>query len=81
MIPAFRRAALALATASSLWLAGPAHAKGPDSLADLSAQVSDAVVNISATQTLETKQRGKGGDAPGLPPGMGPGAPFDYFFV
>lgn len=79
MIPAFRRAALALATASSLWLAGPAHAKGPDSLADLSAQVSDAVVNISATQTLETKH-GKGGDRPGLPPGMGPGAPFDDLF-
>ena len=76
MTSAFRRAALALATATSLWLAGPASAKGPDSLADLSAQVSDAVVNISATQTVETKQR-KGGDGPGMPPGMGPGAPFD----
>ncbi|HEY8162635.1 MAG TPA: DegQ family serine endoprotease [Methylocystis sp.] len=79
MTSAFRRAALALATASSLWLVGPALAKGPDSLADLSAQVSDAVVNISATQTLETKSR-KGGDMPGLPPGMGPGAPFDDLF-
>ena len=76
MTSAFRRAALALATATSLWLAGPASAKGPDSLADLSAQVSDAVVNISATQTVETKQR-KGGDGPGMPQGMGPGAPFD----
>jgi serine protease Do len=51
----------------------PALAKGPDSLADLSAQVSDAVVNISATQTIDVK-RGKGAEnAPGLPPG----APFD----
>jgi len=32
----------------------PASAKGPDSLADLSAQVSDAVVNISATQSADT---------------------------
>ncbi len=81
MMPAFRRAALALATASSLWLAGPAFAKGPDSLADLSAQVSDAVVNISATQTVEAKRGKGGGEMPGLPPGMGgPGAPFDDLF-
>ncbi len=78
MTSAFRRAAMALATATSLWLAAPAWAKGPDSLADLSGQVSDAVVNISATQTVETKR--KGGDMPGLPPGMGPGAPFDDLF-
>ncbi|WP_036281071.1 Do family serine endopeptidase [Methylocystis sp. ATCC 49242] len=81
MTSAFRRAArFALATASALWLAAaPASAKGPDSLSELSAQVSDAVVNISATQTVETK-RGKGGDMPGLPPGMGPGGPFDDLF-
>jgi serine protease Do len=55
----------------------PASAKGPDSLADLSAQVSDAVVNISATQTGEAKHS-KGGEAqPGMPPG---GAPFDDLF-
>ncbi len=78
MTSALRRAAMALATATSLWLAAPAWAKGPDSLADLSNQVSDAVVNISATQTVETKR--KGGDMPGLPPGMGPGAPFDDLF-
>jgi serine protease Do len=59
----------------------PAAAKGPDSLADLATQVSDAVVNISATQMIEAK-RGKGGEAmPGMPPGMGgPGAPFDDLF-
>lgn len=78
MTPVFRRAAMALATATSLWLAAPASAKGPDSLADLSSQVSDAVVNISATQTVDAKR--KGGDMPGMPPGMGPGAPFDDLF-
>ncbi len=81
MTSAFRRAAFALAALSSLWLASPALAKGPDSLADLSTQVSDAVVNISATQTVETKRKSGGGDTPGLPPGMGgPGAPFDDLF-
>jgi len=54
----------------------PAAAKGPDSLADLATQVSDAVVNISATQMIEAK-RGKGGEAM---PGMPPGAPFDDLF-
>ncbi|GLI93612.1 DegQ family serine endoprotease [Methylocystis echinoides] len=74
---AFRRAAMAFAAATSLWLAAPASAKGPDSLADLSTQVSDAVVNISATQTVETKRKGGGGgEAPNLPPG----APFDDLF-
>jgi serine protease Do len=81
MISAFRRAAFGLATASTLFFAATAIAKGPDSLADLSAQVSDAVVNISATQTVENKRsNGKGGDNQGMPPGMGPGAPFDDLF-
>jgi len=50
-------------------------ARGPDSLADLSEQVSDAVVNISATQTMEEKSSG-GGNAPQLEPGT----PFDDLF-
>ena len=55
----------------------PAQAKGPDSLADLSAQVSDAVVNISATQSVDTNKHGKH-DGPNSPPGMGQqGTPFD----
>jgi serine protease Do len=49
----------------------PALAKGPDSLADLSAQVSDAVVNISAVQT--EPKRAKGVEPPGE-------APFDDLF-
>ncbi len=73
---AFRRAVTAFAAATSLWLATPVFAKGPDSLADLSNQVSDAVVNISATQTVETKRKGGGGDMQGMPPG----APFDDLF-
>jgi serine protease Do len=49
----------------------PAAAKGPESLADLSAQVSDSVVNISA-EVVEPK-RGKG--AENTPPGQ-----LDEFF-
>ncbi|MFO1125192.1 MAG: Do family serine endopeptidase [Methylocystis sp.] len=81
MMSAIRRAARAiLATAPALYLVlAPAQAKGPDSLSELSAQVSDAVVNISATQTVEAK-RSKGGEGPQMPPGVGPGAPFDDLF-
>ncbi|MEF3367751.1 Do family serine endopeptidase [Methylocystis sp. 9N] len=81
MMSVLRRAArAALATAPLLYLlAAPAQAKGPDSLSDLSAQVSDAVVNISATQTVDAKRGGRS-DGPNLPPGVGPGAPFDDLF-
>ncbi len=81
MTSAFRRAArIALAIAPALYLFAPsAQAKGPDSLSELSAQVSDAVVNISATQTLDSKRSSKN-EGPSLPPGMGPGAPFDDLF-
>ena len=48
-----------------------ALARGPDSLADLAAQVSDAVVNISATQDFEEKSAG----GPNTP-----GTPFDQLF-
>jgi serine protease Do len=51
----------------------PVFAKGPDSLAELSAAVSDAVVNISATQTIDQKRSGKGGE-------LSPGTPFDDLF-
>jgi serine protease Do len=75
---ALRAAKFALVStfASTCLALAPAAAKGPDSLADLATQVSDAVVNISATQTIEAK-RGKGGEAM---PGMPPGAPFDDLF-
>jgi len=68
--------AAAACLAATLAIA-PATAKGPDSLADLAAQVQDAVVNISATQTLDVK-RGKSG--PEGVPNLPPGAPFDDLF-
>ena len=51
----------------------PAQANGPDSLADLAASVSDAVVNISATQTFEEKRSSNA-------PQLEPGTPFDEMF-
>lgn len=68
--------ALMLAAApggSSLTGMAPAFAKGPDSVADLADTVSDAVVNISATQTIEEKRTGSG-------PDLEPGTPFDDLF-
>ncbi|MFZ3180234.1 MAG: Do family serine endopeptidase [Methylocystis silviterrae] len=80
MTSALRRAARAiLATAPVLYLVvAPAQAKGPDSLSELSTQVSDAVVNISAT-TVDAKRTSRN-DGPNMPPGVGPGAPFDDLF-
>jgi serine protease Do len=49
-----------------------AFARGPESLADLADQVTDAVVNISASTTVETKTR----TMPQLPPGT----PFEDLF-
>jgi serine protease Do len=50
-----------------------ALARGPESLADLADQVSDAVVNISATQTMDDKHASNS-------PQMEPGTPFDDLF-
>jgi len=70
--------ALALALGGAASLAppvAPAHARGaPDSFADLAATVSGAVVNISATQTVEAKRGGGAG------PQFQPGTPFDDLF-
>src|ERR1700722_18847912 len=72
------RSACALAVLSVLTVplalaqAGPAAAQArPNNLADLVDQVADAVVNISATQTVEDKDV-----APDLPKGT----PFDEMF-
>ena len=54
----------------------PSFARGPDSLADEAAAVSDAVVNISATQTMEEKKTANSGDVPDLQQGT----PFDDLF-
>ncbi|WGJ14218.1 Do family serine endopeptidase [Methylocapsa sp. D3K7] len=63
------------AAGSALLIPGPspAFAKGPDSLADLADSVSDAVVNISATQTMDEKHASNA-------PQLEPGTPFDDLF-
>ena len=53
----------------------PAFAKGPESLADLADQVTDAVVNISASTTVEQPSRGSR-SGPQVPPGT----PFEDLF-
>ncbi|HTV32247.1 MAG TPA: Do family serine endopeptidase, partial [Methylocella sp.] len=50
-----------------------AFARGPDTFADLADAVSDAVVNISATQTIDEKHAGNA-------PQLEPGTPFDDLF-
>jgi serine protease Do len=68
--------ALLLGAAESAWpIPGisPAFARGPDSLADLADAVSDAVVNISATQTMDEKHASNS-------PQLEPGTPFDDLF-
>src|SRR5215831_11206274 len=54
-------------------IAGVTLARGPDSLADLVDSVVDAVVNISASQTVEDQV------GPGLP-GLPPDSPFNDLF-
>ena len=72
-----RRLAAALGLGALLLAATalPSLARGPDSLADEAAAVSDAVVNISATQTVEQKKSASNGD-----PDLQQGTPFDDLF-
>ncbi|ACL55736.1 DegQ family serine endoprotease [Methylobacterium nodulans] len=70
-LPALAGAFLALSVGTAI-LPGAAIAKGPASLADLAEQVTDAVVNISASTTVETRGR----TLPQLPPGT----PFEDLF-
>ncbi|MGH6842579.1 MAG: trypsin-like peptidase domain-containing protein, partial [Methylocella sp.] len=66
--------ALVLVIAGSVALIpGQAFARGPESLSELADSVSDAVVNISATQTIEEKRAGN-------VPDLGPGTPFEDLF-
>src|SRR6266702_4452197 len=68
-------AALAIGAFSAF--GSPAHARGPDGIADVAEKVIDAVVNISTSQTVEAKGSGGGSNAvPQLPPG----SPFEEFF-
>jgi serine protease Do len=82
--PVALRAALSVALAAGIvaspaatFGASPAAAKGLDSLADLAASVTDAVVNISASQVVEEKQASA---APKLPPGTPLDDLFEEFF-
>ncbi len=65
--------AVLISVAVVMPLAARAATRGPDSLADEAAAVSDAVVNIAATQTVEDK----GGDEA---PDLQRGTPFDDLF-
>ena len=68
-------AAIFLSAAPAL-VAMPAHARGPEGIADVAEKVIDAVVNISTSQTVEAK----GGDGHGTMPQLPPGSPFEEFF-
>ncbi|RYB07215.1 Do family serine endopeptidase [Lichenibacterium ramalinae] len=73
VVSSLPRAAAALILAGGL-AAAPAAAKGNmDSLADLAASVTDAVVNISAAQVTEEKQAS-------VAPKPAPGTPLDDLF-
>ncbi len=65
--------ALLLGAVPSIGSRGAAYAKGPDSLADLAADVSDTVVNISATQTMDDRHASNA-------PQLDRGTPFDDLF-
>jgi serine protease Do len=68
-------AALAAVTVLSLGPIAPASARGPDNIADVAEQVIDAVVNISTSQTVESR-----GTTPPNMPNIQPGSPFEEFF-
>jgi serine protease Do len=71
-----RRLAAAMTIgAVSIAASAPALARGPDGIADIAEKVIDAVVNISTSQTVESKSGG-GGVMPQVPPG----SPFEEFF-
>ena len=53
-----------------------AHARGPENITEAAEAVIDAVVNISTSQKVDSRQGGGGGAMPQLPPG----SPFEEFF-
>src|SRR6266403_56663 len=64
--------------ATSVLMAAPASARGPDGIADIAEKVIDAVVNSSTSQTVEAKAGG--GEGRGAMPQLPPGSPFEEFF-
>jgi len=71
VIRAMRVPAAAAVALTSVLIAPAAQARGPDNIADVAEQVIDAVVNISTSQTVDSR-----GAMPQLPPG----SPFEEFF-
>ena len=74
-VPAFGRTirGIAIAAFAGATFMGTAWAKGPESLADLAAQVTPAVVNISASTTTPDTSRPRTGP-------QQPGQPFEDLF-
>ncbi len=71
-----RASALAALLTAPAALPSPAHARGaPESFADLAAQLSPSVVNVSSSQKVE-QRADRGPEIPGFPPG----SPFEQFF-
>ena len=71
-----RTAALAAILAAPVAAPDLAYARGaPDSFADLAAQLSPSVVNVSSSQKVEARAD-RGPEVPGFPPG----SPFEQFF-
>ena len=71
-----RAVALAAILAVPATMPNVAHARGaPDSFADLAAQLSPSVVNVSSSQKVEARAD-RGPEVPGFPPG----SPFEQFF-
>jgi serine protease Do len=65
---------------TSVVMAEPAFARGPEGVADVAEKVIDAVVNISTSQTVEAKGGPMSGDSKGAMPKLPPGSPFEEFF-
>ncbi len=66
---------LAAAVMAAFTLAArPAQARGPDGIADVAEKVINAVVNISSSQSVDTR------GSTALPPNLPPGSPFEEFF-
>ncbi len=86
LFPVALPARLALAAALAIPLiAETAQARGPERIADVAERVIDAVVNISTSQSSDTRrpqgpQGPQGQPGPGARPQLPPGSPFEEFF-
>src|SRR5256885_7344469 len=77
MIPWTPRTFPALAAAALValpLLTWPAGARGPEAISDAAESVIDAVVNISTSQTVDSRA------GPNAAPNLPPGSPFEEFF-